>query len=445
MRTPPELSRCGRVVTEPSIAYRDEARGVPVHDDRVRFEILTLEGAQAGLTSGIGRSLEGAAREMKARSPSRRRQPLHLHARTRRVWLRLGAIAVSGLLVPVAVAVGGDGVDGPPVTRSQAILIADRFARVHWTMREINRVGRDCGGGFESTYPLGARIGMAYKWGGWDEVDDFLRKLAEGYGAGTGAGSSTYDAYPRACVTGTSCAGLVSRAWRLNHKYTLNYKSPRIRRKLGAITHPVPEVDVETERIDGLRKGDALINDRHVMLFVYETRDGTPMVLDARRHGVRFRRTSWQTLAENGYEAIRYNNIREDADPRGTTALPIEVCSGALPFTWAGNTRDVVSMAFDTYPVDPGRDQPGPEVIFALEMLTADSLIVRLTDFKEEGIDNDLFLLASLEISTGRGAVDALEGSDRGLSIHLEKGRYFLVVDSGKDLPGEFTLRIDRP
>ena len=32
------------------IAYHDTEWGVPVHDDRVLFEFLTLEGAQAGLS-----------------------------------------------------------------------------------------------------------------------------------------------------------------------------------------------------------------------------------------------------------------------------------------------------------------------------------------------------------------------------------------------------------
>ena len=32
------------------IRYHDEEWGVPVHDDRVHFEFLILEGAQAGLS-----------------------------------------------------------------------------------------------------------------------------------------------------------------------------------------------------------------------------------------------------------------------------------------------------------------------------------------------------------------------------------------------------------
>jgi DNA-3-methyladenine glycosylase I len=42
--------RCAWAVTEASIAYHDREWGVPVHDDRVHFEFLLLEGAQAGLS-----------------------------------------------------------------------------------------------------------------------------------------------------------------------------------------------------------------------------------------------------------------------------------------------------------------------------------------------------------------------------------------------------------
>lgn len=38
-------------VSDPAyIAYHDEEWGVPVHDDRLLFEFLILEGAQAGLS-----------------------------------------------------------------------------------------------------------------------------------------------------------------------------------------------------------------------------------------------------------------------------------------------------------------------------------------------------------------------------------------------------------
>jgi DNA-3-methyladenine glycosylase I len=43
-------TRCGWATTESMIAYHDKEWGVPVHDDRLLFEFLVLEGAQAGLS-----------------------------------------------------------------------------------------------------------------------------------------------------------------------------------------------------------------------------------------------------------------------------------------------------------------------------------------------------------------------------------------------------------
>jgi DNA-3-methyladenine glycosylase I len=42
--------RCAWATNEPNLSYHDEEWGVPVHDDRVLFEFLILEGAQAGLS-----------------------------------------------------------------------------------------------------------------------------------------------------------------------------------------------------------------------------------------------------------------------------------------------------------------------------------------------------------------------------------------------------------
>jgi DNA-3-methyladenine glycosylase I len=44
------MPRCPWATTEPNITYHDEEWGVPVHDNRVLFEFLILEGAQAGLS-----------------------------------------------------------------------------------------------------------------------------------------------------------------------------------------------------------------------------------------------------------------------------------------------------------------------------------------------------------------------------------------------------------
>jgi len=44
------MQRCEWANTELSIAYHDNEWGVPVHEDRLLFEFLILEGAQAGLS-----------------------------------------------------------------------------------------------------------------------------------------------------------------------------------------------------------------------------------------------------------------------------------------------------------------------------------------------------------------------------------------------------------
>jgi DNA-3-methyladenine glycosylase I len=46
----PPITRCPWATSESMIAYHDKEWGTPQHDDRVLFEFLILEGAQAGLS-----------------------------------------------------------------------------------------------------------------------------------------------------------------------------------------------------------------------------------------------------------------------------------------------------------------------------------------------------------------------------------------------------------
>ena len=43
-------TRCAWAATPLGIAYHDAEWGVPLHDERMLFEFLILEGAQAGLS-----------------------------------------------------------------------------------------------------------------------------------------------------------------------------------------------------------------------------------------------------------------------------------------------------------------------------------------------------------------------------------------------------------
>jgi DNA-3-methyladenine glycosylase I len=76
-----EVLRCAWVTADPLyVRYHDEEWGVPVHDDRRHFEMLILEGAQAGLSwltilrkrEGYRRVFDGFDVESLARWDSRR-------------------------------------------------------------------------------------------------------------------------------------------------------------------------------------------------------------------------------------------------------------------------------------------------------------------------------------------------------------------------------------
>jgi DNA-3-methyladenine glycosylase I len=68
----PPVTRCSWATSSLGIAYHDAEWGVPVHDDRVLFEFLLLEGAQAGLSwETILRKREGYRRAFAGFDPAK--------------------------------------------------------------------------------------------------------------------------------------------------------------------------------------------------------------------------------------------------------------------------------------------------------------------------------------------------------------------------------------
>jgi len=332
-------------------------------------------------------------------------------------------------------------VDGPPVTRSNVVLTADRYARAHWTMMQENSTGVTCAGTFISNYSVGDRIGVGYKWGGWTELDVFLDKISRGWATGTGGGV-TYETIPFDCVVGVSCTGLVSRAWHLDNKYTLNYDDPDIPRKFEEITSEIEGVDLDARNISGMKKGDVFINRYHVMLFVYETIDGMLMIIDSSFQGVRFRPVSYSALESDRYVAIRYNNIVEDIDPSGSISNPIMLHAGLHDVSVEGNTRDVVSLDFHSYSIAPSVSQQGPEVIYAIVVKEEGIIEASINGSRHEGIDNDIHLLGSLERDDWGMALGCIARGDREIEAAVGKGLYYIVIDSRNTSPGEYILSV---
>ncbi len=331
---------------------------------------------------------------------------------------------------------------GQKITGSKMVLTADKYARLCWTMTETNIHGVSCHAGFTSEYRVGKRIGVGYKWGGWTHIIEFEEKTKDGYGTGTG-GYVSYKDYSIDCVVGVSCTGLVSRAWDLNRKFTLDYPDrPDIPNQFDDITDQLKKVDFITKQTNTLKKGDAFMNKGHIIMFVYETRDGYPMVIDSRSIGVSFRKTDWNEMADGGYIAIRYNNIIEKNNPVGTKNNPIIIDVKRLPLTLKGNTRDVVSMEYDNYSCDISDNQQGPEVIYKINLKSETILEITINDYKKEGIDNDIFLLTSLKKDNNNQAYNCIAGDDNRIMKKLKSGTYYLIIDSNKDLPGEYLLKL---
>ena len=94
-----QVPRCPWASTEPAIAYHDQEWGVPVHDDRVLFEFLILEGAQAGLSwmtilkkrENYRGAFDGFRPEKIARYTARKQQQLMNNAGIVRNRLKISA------------------------------------------------------------------------------------------------------------------------------------------------------------------------------------------------------------------------------------------------------------------------------------------------------------------------------------------------------------------
>ena len=70
------VTRCRWCGDDPLyVAYHDEEWGVPVHDDRLLFEMLVLEGAQAGLSWLIFAQARGLSQRIR---PLRRQEDCRL-------------------------------------------------------------------------------------------------------------------------------------------------------------------------------------------------------------------------------------------------------------------------------------------------------------------------------------------------------------------------------
>lgn len=310
--------------------------------------------------------------------------------------------------------------------RGEAILIGDTYTREHWSCTTANTTGasQSCPSAYTSYYSVGNYIGVPYKWGGFDSMDQFRHKISQGYGAGSYSSDGVLS-----CVTGVDCSGYVSRCWAQTSKYG---------------TSTIHGISSELASTAEMKKADAFNKaGSHVVMLTYYHRDGSPVIMEAAGGSYRktvFRKTTWSYL--NGYKPIRYDNIENDTNVVGTISNPIKIQS--FPFTDSGNTRNVFSLEIDSYSVKPETPETGPEVIYTFTIENPGTIDLSVTDIQAENIDNDIHLLSSLNVDSNRMATDALARDDHSIIMHIDAGTYYIVVDSysssGNDRPGEYTM-----
>ncbi len=141
------------------------------------------------------------------------------------------------------------------LTRDEIMDSTRPFAEVEWVCDSINAAPVPECPEWYSDYEVGRTYrGMAYEYGGWDRVGDFLANLEAGLRAGS---HSDNDCLPSgygnpSWATGQDCSGLVSRAWQLPYKHS---------------TRMLPDISHEIEW-DSLQAGDIIDKPGvHVVLF----------------------------------------------------------------------------------------------------------------------------------------------------------------------------------
>lgn len=205
-----------------------------------------------------------------------------------------------------------------PVTRAEALAIAEQYATYKWTASEKNVLhgldrakipvrtpNREAGDSkSDGLWSVGSgNIGVPYKWGGFDTLESFEAGIRAGKAAGDlysaekrrkgGAAVSPY-------AVGIDCSGFISRCWKVPRKHSTS--------TLASICRPLVSPS-------DLLPGDIMNTaEGHVLLFAkwldelknralfYEAEPFSKVI--ASEHII-------EAMVSSGYKPLRYRQIRD--------------------------------------------------------------------------------------------------------------------------------------
>jgi hypothetical protein len=179
----------------------------------------------------------------------------------------------------------------PQVKRVEMIETAKAMAEFKWVAATPN-LKAPCIKNYRSRFREGQPVsGVAYDWGGMDEVAAFEKKLKESQAAGSHQEEGVSD-----CTAGVDCSGFVSLCWRQKMKFGTA--------TIGKIAPTLQNINIFTD----LKPGDALNKPgSHIVMFAAYNPDGTIDVYEASGSASRVvlsRRNTWVKF--RGYVPIRY-------------------------------------------------------------------------------------------------------------------------------------------
>ncbi len=215
-----------------------------------------------------------------------------------------------------------------PASRVTALKIGERYALHQYKCTSKNLSVSDVSAPdgdivrTPSWLVVGSNARVAYKWGGFNTLEEYDAGLAnEKYAADINtAGVSSY-------AVGVDCSGFVSRCWQMSYH---------------ASTSMMPDITTQYASWNDLKPGDAIHKVGHVRLFVSRNPNGSFRVVESSARG--WDVSYWSYLASDltTYTPRYYNEMETSANASQPNLLQaIELYGGIVSLNWTCDTTNI--------------------------------------------------------------------------------------------------------